>query len=340
VSATGSTPGPAAQPDRYDVVVVGSVNVDHTVRLARAPGPGETVIAAAHQVAPGGKGANQAASAVAAGAHTLLVTRLGSDPAAGLVEPWLRRAGVLLRAESDPTASTGLAMVMVLPGGENTIVVAPGANAGLRPGHLPTAAVRDAAVVLAQLEIPVETVGAAARTAGGTVILNPAPADGPLPDELLGLVDVLVPNRTELAALTGARVPASVDQAADLAAGLADRGPTVVVTLGADGAVVCDGRRAFHVAAPRVEVVDTSGAGDAFCGALAAALACGADMPEAVRRGVAAGALAVARRGAMGIGVDSEALEQALRDVPRAAPLRHPRGLTAWPTPGSPGEDT
>jgi ribokinase len=175
-------------------------------------------------------------------------------------------------------------------------VVSPGANARLTPDDVAAApAVRAAAVTLLQLEVPLETVAAAAGTAGGRVVLNPAPLRA-LPEELLGRVDVLVPNRVELAQLAGGPVPESVEQAARLAGGLAAR--AVVVTLGADGALVVTDGQASHVPAVPVRPVDTTAAGDAFCGGLADALAAGADLREAARRAVRVAAAACLRPGA------------------------------------------
>jgi ribokinase len=192
---------------------------------------------------------------------------------------------------------SGTAFITVSEDGENQIVVSPGANARLTPEDvgLAGAALRAAAVTLLQLEIPLEAVAAAARMAGGRVVLNPAPVRA-LPEELLGGVDVLVPNRVELSQLADAPVPTTAEEAA----GLADRLPAraVVVTLGADGALVVEHGHASHVPAVPVRPVDTTAAGDAFCGGLADALAGGAALQDAARWAVRVAAAACARPGA------------------------------------------
>ena len=177
---------------------------------------------------------------------------------------------------------TGTAFITVGEDGENQIVVSPGANARLTPDDVAAAgtALAAAAVTLLQLEVPLETVAAAARTAGGKVVLNPAPVRA-LPSALLGEVDVLVPNRVELAQLAAGRVPATVEEAAELAGRLP---PGPLVTLGSDGALVVEPGRARHVPAVPVRPVDTTAAGDAFCGGLADALAAGAALEDAARR--------------------------------------------------------
>jgi ribokinase len=190
---------------------------------------------------------------------------------------------------------TGTAFITVGEDGENQIVVSPGANARLTPDDVAAGTVvAAAAVTLLQLEVPLETVAAAARTAEGKVVLNPAPVRA-LPSALLGEVDVLVPNRVELAQLAAGRVPVTVEEAAELAGRLPAR--AVVVTLGADGALVVEHGRARHVPAVPVRPVDTT-AGDAFCGGLADALAAGATLEDAARRAVRVAAAACLRQGA------------------------------------------
>jgi ribokinase len=191
---------------------------------------------------------------------------------------------------------SGAAFIAVSDDGENQIVVSPGANARLGPGDVAAAgaALRAAAVTLVQLEVPLEAVAAAVRAAAGRVVLNPAPVRD-LPAELLAQVDVLVPNRVELAQLAGAPVPGTVEEAAALAGRLPTR---VVVTLGADGALVVEDGRAGHVPAVPVRPVDTTAAGDAFCGGLADALAGGAALQDAARWAVRVAAAACTRPGA------------------------------------------
>jgi ribokinase len=277
------------------VVVVGSANVDLVVAVPRHPAPGETVLGGDLRRTPGGKGANQAvAAARAGGADTVLVAALGHDEAAELLLTSLTAAGVRTEAVQRVDAPTGTALITVSPDGENAIVVAPGANALVDAApaleHLAAAD-----VVLAQLEIPLDVVraAAAARHPGALVVLNAAPSR-PLPDELWAQVDVLVVNEHEAADL--APGPGAPEAAA---ARLAQRVPTVVVTLGAAGALVATADRwPVAVPAPRVDAVDTTGAGDTFCGVLAARLAAGDDVVDAVRRAGVAGALAVTRPGA------------------------------------------
>ncbi len=283
-----------------EVVVVGSVNLDVVVPVERHPAPGETVLGGDHEQLPGGKGANQAVAAARLGCAVAFVGRVGADDPGRRLRATLDREGVDTRALRDDDAPSGLAMISVAPGGENTIVVSPGAN-----GRVGAPDVRDAAdllaraaVTLVQLEIPPEAVTAAARAAGGTLVLNPAPARD-LDPEVLARAGVLVPNRTELGLLAGTDPPRGADEAAAVAATIDGPG-AVVVTLGEHGAVVVEGGQGEHVPAPRVDAVDTTGAGDAFCGALADALARGADLVEAVRWAVRAASLSVTRAGALG----------------------------------------
>jgi ribokinase len=279
------------------VAVVGSLNLDLVIRVAELPGPGETVSGGDLFRNPGGKGANQAVAAARLGRRVAMVGCVGDDQAGHELLASLEAAGVDgSRVRVVEGVPSGTACITVSEDGENQIVVSPGANARLTPDDVAAAAaVRSAAVTLLQLEVPLETVAAAARTAGGRVVLNPAPVRA-LPAELLGRIDVLVPNRVELARLAGGPVPRTVEQAAELAGRLGAR--AVVVTLGADGALVVEDGRAGHVAAVPVRPVDTTAAGDAFCGGLADALAGGAGLQEAARRAVRVAAAACLRPGA------------------------------------------
>ncbi len=273
------------------IAVVGSVNRDVVVQTDRLPAPGETVLATGHTESAGGKGANQAVAAARLGAEVAFVGRVGDDEAGRLLREGLAAAGVdTTRLVATSQHATGLAVIAVDAAGENAIVVSPGANRAVVVSDVADAAalLREATVTLLQLEIPMQTVVDAAATAGGTVVLNAAPARA-LPEELLGDVDVLVVNTGELEALTGSTTPES-------AAGLSV--PAVVVTLGPDGAAVVKGDAVARYPAPSVEVVDTTGAGDAFCGALAAAIDAGLTIDEAVPRAVVAGALATTAVGA------------------------------------------
>ena len=285
-------------PEAPAVAVVGSLNLDLVVRVARLPGPGETVTGSDVFRNPGGKGANQAVAAARLGRRVAMVGCVGDDPAGREL------LGSLAGAEVDTDrvrvvvgVPSGTAFITVGDDGENQIVVSPGANARLTTADVAAAraALESAAVTMLQLEIPLEAVAAAAATAAGQVVLNPAPPRE-LPRDLLAEVDVLVPNRVELAQLAGASVPEAVEAAATLAGRLPAR--AVVVTLGADGALVVEDGRATHVPSVPVRPVDTTAAGDAFCGGLADALAGGASLQEAARRAVRVAAAACLRPGA------------------------------------------
>jgi ribokinase len=274
------------------VLVAGSANLDFVVRADHVPAPGETVLGRDFTTYAGGKGANQAvACARAGGAPTRMLVALGADPFAVPLEAGLRAAGVQLEVLRCTDRPTGTAFICLADDAENAITVAPGANAALRPEHLP--ALDGVAVLLLQLETPLDAVAAyarAARAAGVRVVLNAAPAQA-LPEALLRDVDVLVVNEGELRALAGA--------AGTLPAQLARLPvPRVVVTLGGNGCVARDaGQLRLQPAFP-VDPVDTTGAGDTFCGTLAAALARGATLAHGLREASAAAAIACTRLGA------------------------------------------
>jgi ribokinase len=291
---------PAAPPaaGAAAVAVVGSLNLDLVVRVPRLPGPGETVSGEDVFANPGGKGANQAVAAARLGRGVAMVGCVGDDQAgrdllAALAADRVATSGVRVVAG----VPSGTAFITVDDHGENQIVVSPGANARLTPGDVEGAgaALAAAAVTLVQLEVPLAAVAAAARTAAGLVVLNPAPVRD-LPDGLLEAVDVLVPNRVELAQLAAAPVPETVQAAAALANRLP--APALVVTLGADGALVVEDGRTSHVPAVPVRPVDTTAAGDAFCAGLADALAGGAALGDAARWAVRVAAAACTRQGA------------------------------------------
>ncbi|GGX65319.1 ribokinase [Streptomyces hiroshimensis] len=287
----------------YDVLVVGSANADLTVRVDRRPGAGETVLGTDLVESAGGKGANQAAAAARLGARTALLAKVGDDAFGELLLEGQREAGTELRHVLVETgARTGTAMIVVGPDGDNSIVVSPGANAHLLPEDVEAAreAIAASAVVSLQLEIPPATVRAAAETArdaGTRVVVNPSPAPDRLDPELLAAADPLVVNEHEARHLTQL-----VDGTPEAwARSLRDQGArSVVVTLGAEGALALEAGAGEAVAVPGVkaEAVDTTGAGDAFTGALAARLAAGASLPEAARFAVRVGAVAVTRPGA------------------------------------------
>lgn len=295
-------------------MVVGSANIDSVFTVSAIPTPGETVSSSARAEHPGGKGLNQAVAAARSGAVTTFIGSVGQD--AGVVTAALEESHVVTSLRRG-AAPTGSAVVVVDAVGENAIVVHPGANAdlvALEPAE--RRLVSGCRVLLLQLESPVAAVVEAASLArqhGATIVLNAAPTGALTPAiavELLALVDVLVVNEHEagdVESLLSDRTPgreaaASIGSRADalaVAASLARSVPAVVVTLGGDGAVVADLERGDHVAAPSVPVVDTTAAGDTFCGALAAELADGAELRAAVAHGVLAGSLAVQRAGAV-----------------------------------------
>jgi ribokinase len=278
-----------------DVVVVGSLNHDITVVADRRPAAGETVLGRSLATASGGKGANQAVAAARAGARVAMIGCVGADAAGEGLLAGLRAARVDAdRVRVLDEEPSGTALIVVDDGGENAIVVVPGANARLAAADV-EAALRDgdAPVVLVQLEVPEAAVVAAARGAG-RLVLNASPVRE-LPPDVLAAADPLIVNAGEAAALTGA---AEADPDALAGAALALGARSVVITLGADGAMwVAPGTRIAQPA-PAVHVVDTTGAGDVFAGTLAARLAGGADPEAALAAAVEAGAAAVQWQGA------------------------------------------
>lgn len=285
--------------EQFDVVVIGSLNHDISVLAPRLPNPGETIIAINHFSGSGGKGANQAVASARLGASVAMVGRVGDDehgPAlvAGLVTEGVDVASVGV----DEELSTGLALITIDPSGENTIVGSSGANTGLSPDHVrdSQAKISKATVVVAQLEVSLECVAEAAALTDGLFLLNPAPAQ-PLPPDLLSNVDVLIPNRSELGVLAGSDEPKTVDEVTVALERLGFTG-VVVVTLGADGAMLYDEGRVSLFPAIPATAVDATGAGDAFCGALAFGLSRRWSLDRAVPFAVAAGSVAVTRLGA------------------------------------------
>ena len=288
------------------MLVLGSFVADLAFRAPRLPAWGETLMGSAFALGPGGKGSNQAVAAARAGAPVQIVSQLGDDAFGQLARSTWAEAGVdhsLTRTCSEPTGAAAILLDDVR--GENAIIVVPGACFTLTPEDVDAVApaIRSAMVFLTQLELPLATVERGlriAREAGVTTILNPAPAPPqPLPDALLELADILVPNESEAALLTG--LPVDTDErAAHAAAALQQRGARhVIITLGERGALVRteDGRFITVDAFRAGPVLETTGAGDAFCGALAAALAEGQPIDRAVRFGCAAAGISVTRPG-------------------------------------------
>ena len=274
------------------ILVAGSANLDFVVRAGHIPAPGETVLGQGFQTFPGGKGANQAiACARAGGAATRMLLALGGDAFAAPLEASLRDAGVQMHTVRCSETPTGAAFICVADSAENAITVAPGANAMLRPDHLPP--LTGVSHLLLQLETPIEAVAAyasAAQAAGVAVVLNAAPARH-LPAALLATVDILVVNEGELTALAG---PAGdiAERAARLDV------PCVIVTLGARGCCAKTPHGWLTQGAYAVQALDTTAAGDTFCGMLVAALSQGQALRDALALASAAAAIACTRMGA------------------------------------------
>jgi ribokinase len=284
------------------LIVLGSANRDYTVAVERQPQPGETVLGGELRVATGGKGANQAVAAARAGATPIFLGAVGADSVGTDILAELEARGVDVSQALRSTTSTGVALITVSADGENTIVVSPGANGTLDASATATtvAKISDArAVLLCQLEISPDVVSAAAseiERGGGRFLLNLSPSRYVSP-KLLDLADPLILNESEASDLAGSVIDGTAD-AMTVAGRLLAGSRSVVITLGGDGAIVADGDGISHVPAERVPVVDTTGAGDAFAGALAAALAAGGTMLDAVTAGIGAGSTAVQHPGA------------------------------------------
>ncbi len=304
------------------IVVIGSSNTDMVVKLDRLPKPGETLLGGEFTSYGGGKGANQAVAAVRAGGDVTFVARLGCDALGDQALAFYIKEGIDTRfIFRDPSAASGVALIFVGGHGENSIAVAPGANAQLSPADLEAArpVITGADAVLLQLEIPLETVRSAvamAHEAGVPVILNPAPAQ-PLPDDLREQIDLLTPNESEAGALSGlgyqfVEGKRKASKAAEVLHRLGSK--AVIVTMGENGALISEPERSQIIKSFKVEAVDTTAAGDTFNGALAVALAEKQPLPEAVRFAQAAAALSVTRSGAQESTPRREEIERFLRE--------------------------
>ncbi|MDQ7977632.1 ribokinase [Paraburkholderia sp. SARCC-3016] len=287
------------------VAVVGSLNMDLVARAPRMPQPGETLAGHTFAQVPGGKGGNQAVAAARLGAQVAMVGCVGNDANGTQLRKGLEAERIDCAAlETSTGAPTGVALIIVDDGSQNAIVIVAGSNGEVTPATIARheAVLAAAEVVVCQLETPPQTVEAALAAAhrlGKTVVLNPAPATGPLPPHWLPLIDYLIPNELEAATLTGLPVR-TPEEAAAAAASLRKGGArNVIVTLGAQGVLAALGDAApAHFAAPRVAAVDTTAAGDTFIGGFAAQLAQRVPVDDAIRFAQRAAAISVTRAGA------------------------------------------
>jgi ribokinase len=280
------------------IIIVGSINMDLVVRSPHLPLPGETILGSGFATFPGGKGANQAVAAARLGAPVIMVGRVGSDGFGNQMLQTLAQDGVdVSQVQRDTESPTGVALITVDDKGENTIIVASGANMRITPEDVSSAEkyIREASILVLQLEIPLPAIQRACELAhkyGVRTILNPAPARS-LEPELLAKVDDLIPNQAELALLTGIQaIPVATATLRELGV------QNVIVTLGAGGAVLAGNGEPIHYPAYMVKAVDTTAAGDAFVGAYAVGLSDGLTASDAIRWANAAAALSVTRPGA------------------------------------------
>jgi ribokinase len=278
------------------IAVLGSANMDLVVRQPRLPRPGETMFGSGFTTVPGGKGLNQAVAAARAGGDVAFVGAVGDDPFGAAVRERLLADGIDVTAlRTLAGVPTGTAHISVLDGGENSIVVVPGANAAIAAlDAVDRTLLADPRFVVAQFERPrglIREAFAHARAGGATTVLTPAPVVDP--GDLLELTDILVPNAAEACELAGLDDP---EQAAVV---LSRRARTVVMTRGADGALIArEGAIIATVPARRVDAVDTTAAGDTFAGVMVARLAAGEALDDAARAGAVAASIAVTRPGA------------------------------------------
>jgi len=301
-----------------NILVVGSLNADLVVRAPRFPQPGETITGEDLQVVPGGKGANQAVAAARLGAKVSMLGRVGKDNFGDFLLSNLKANHVNSKFIQRDDASTGTAIIIVDSNGQNSIVLSPGANGKVSPADVENASLFHHDLLMLQLEIPPPTVLAAAHKAREhnlRVVLNPAPAKE-IPDELIALTDFIIPNETELGLLTNQPVNdmTSAERAANK---LLERGAkSVIVTLGSKGALTVNGTQVTHVDTFKVNVIDTTAAGDAFIGGFATALLSNKSLEESVRYGCACGALATTKFGAQPSLPTKEEVENFLNQFP------------------------
>ena len=286
------------------VYVAGSINMDLVTRAERHPRAGETVSGSDFATYPGGKGANQAVASAKLGAYTVMLGKVGSDAFGDQLRGFLHGEGVKLdHVRSTGDAPTGVALIVVAASGENSIVVVPGANGLLEPDDVDAAPIERGDVVLSQFEIPLATIAhlfTRCRTIGAATILNPAPAK-PCPPALLALADVLILNETELAFFLDVdQIDSSSPEAVAAAARRLRAHPAqvIVATLGARGALAIAGERQLLVPGRPVTVIDTTGAGDSFTGAIATRLAAGWTLERALAYANVAASICVQRQGA------------------------------------------
>ena len=305
---------------KHTVIIFGSINMDLVARTPRLPVPGETLLGRDFFTAPGGKGANQAVALARLGVPTKMVGRVGGDSFGSELLGSLQAAGVqTAHVLVDEAASSGVAAIAVDDAGENQIIIIPGANGRVNETDVErlTRVLPGAIALLIQFEIPMSAVllaAQAARQASVQVILDPAPAQLEVPAELYGLIDIITPNEIEAGQLVGFPVD-GLESATEAAAILLQRGvKTAIIKLGAQGAVCATKEETFFVPAFPVSAVDTVAAGDAFNGGLAAALALGLPLRQAVVWGAAAGALASTKPGAQSSMCDRTTFDAFLED--------------------------
>lgn len=287
------------------IVVVGSSNTDMVIRTNRMPRPGETVLGGNFMMNQGGKGANQAVAAAKLGGDTTFVAKVGDDIFGRQTVELLRKVGIdTTYVGVSANCPSGVALINVDASGENSIAVASGANADLLPADIDAAeeAIASASLIIMQLETPVETVAHAARIArkhGVKVILNPAPAPRePLPASLLADVDIIIPNKTEAELISGVEITDSESELRAINAIHAMGVPTVIFTLGSKGALICENGDCELIPSFKVAPVDTTAAGDTFCGALCVALSEDMPMRRAIEFANKAASITVTRMGA------------------------------------------